>query len=70
MKFRKSRVVGALDADEGRGVDDGQQGTRVEARLHGQGTDADERDREGQHQHREVMQVGQDHEQVQAGEDD
>ncbi|MNR04931.1 hypothetical protein D3C85_1209290 [compost metagenome] len=69
-KGQEVGVVGALDADEGGGVDDGQQGAQVEARLHGQGADADARHGEGQHQHREVVQVGQHQEQVQAGEDD
>ncbi len=62
------RVVGALNADERRGVDQRQQHAQVKLRLDRQGADADERYGKRQHQHREIMQVGQHQKQVKAGE--
>ncbi|MNT68847.1 hypothetical protein D3C72_2071090 [compost metagenome] len=50
-------VVGALDADERSGVDDGQQGAEVKLRLYRERAHTDERHGKSQHQHREVMKV-------------
>ncbi|MNL38866.1 hypothetical protein D3C87_1611100 [compost metagenome] len=57
-----------MNADERRGVDQRQQHAEVKLRLDRQGADDDERHGKRQHQHREIMQVGQHKKQVEAGE--